>query len=273
MTDITISHYRIIQEIGRGGMGRVFKAHDVRSGQMVAVKVIAEKHLEDFEVVKRFEREGLAASSLNHPHICKFYEVGAWNGRPFIVMELLQGETVRDRINRREPFERRELTAIAIQVTSALGAAHAKDILHRDLKPANVFLDMCGNSKLLDFGLAKFIRRKAAPVTTGTMATVAMSFATIPGTILGTFAYMAPEQARGEPVDKRTDLYSLGVVLHEMATGELPLAGVTSYHLPSWLSPIVQKLIAVSASNRYQSASELQAHLEALRLHEQVPFS
>ena len=264
MTDICISSYRILEEIGRGGMGRVFKAEDSRSGQMVAVKVIAEKHLADYQMVKRFEREGLVISSMKHPNICGFYEAGTWNDRPYIAMELLDGETVKDRIRRHELFKEGELISIAVQIAGALHAAHSVDILHRDIKPSNIFLNKCGRTKLLDFGMAKFIHRKPMPITNDSMATVAMSFATFPGTILGTVAYMSPEQARAEPLDLRTDLYSLGVVLHEMTTGELPLGRALSRQLPNWLEPIVRKLTAAMPADRYLSSSELRADLETV---------
>ena len=257
----TISNYRIIAEIGHGAMGKVYKAQDVRFGRLVAVKVVAEKYLEDHEMLKRFEREGLAISSLKHAHICRVYEIGEWEDRPFIAMEMLLGETVRERIRRLELFPAGIVVDIAAQIASALEAAHAAGILHRDIKPANIFLDQQGQAKLLDFGLAKIKKSKPAAALTATMSTMAMSFATIPGTVLGTIAYMAPEQARAGPVDARADLYSFGVVMHEMATGELPLGGTISPRLPVELRATVQKLIAPSPAARYQSASELRAAL------------
>src|ERR1039458_1017104 len=261
MIGSTVSHYRIIEEIGRGAMGRVYKAQDTRFDRLVAVKVAAEKYLENREVLQRFEREGLAISSLKHPHNCTVYEIGEWENQPFIVMELLRGETVRDRLRRQELFARDALFEIAAQIASALEAAHATGILHRDIKPANIFLDQRGQAKLLDFGLGKIKKHRPMPVSTATMATLAMSFATIPGTILGTIAYMAPEQAKGAELDARADLYSFGVVLHEMATCELPLGGALSARLPAEIRPIVQKMIAALPSARYQSAAELRADL------------
>lgn len=263
MIGSTVSHYRIIEEIGHGGMGRVYKAQDTQLGHLVAVKVVTEKYLENREIVKRFERECLVISSLKHPHICTVYEIGEWKDRPFIVMELLRGETLRDRLRRHDLFARDVLSwfELAKQIVGALEAVHATGILHRDIKPANIFLDNRGQAKLLDFGLAKIKTHKRMPVLTETMATLAMSYTTIPGTIVGTIAYMAPEQANGSQVDARADLYSLGVVLHEMATGELPLGGAFLARLPAELRPIITKLIAPLPSERYQSASELRADL------------
>jgi serine/threonine protein kinase len=261
----TVSHYRINEEIGRGAMGRVYKAQDTRFDRLVAVKVVAEKYLENREMLQRFEREGLAISSLQHPHICTVYEIGEWNRQPFIAMELLRGETVKDRLRRHELFARDATFEIAAQIASALEAAHATGILHRDIKPANIFLDQRDQAKLLDFGLAKIKKHQPMPVSTESMATLAMSFATIPGTILGTIAYMAPEQAKGAQVDARADLYSLGVVLHEMATGELPLGGTPrAARLPADLAQIVKRMIAADPSARYQSAAELRADLSRL---------
>lgn len=262
MIGTTVSNYRIIEEIGHGAMGRVYKAQDIRFGRFLAVKVVAERYLQDREMLKRFEREGVAISSLKHPHICTVYEIGEWNNQPFIAMELLRGETVKDRLRRHELFAGDALIEIARQIAGALEAAHSAGILHRDIKPANIFLDQRGQAKLLDFGLAKIKSPKPALALTATMATMAISFATIPGTIVGTIAYMAPEQAKAEPVDARADLYSLGIVLHEMATGELPLGGKPlSGRLPAVLEPVIQKLIAPAPSARYQSASELRAAL------------
>ncbi|HTT60520.1 MAG TPA: serine/threonine-protein kinase [Bryobacteraceae bacterium] len=265
MIGTTVSHYHIIEEIGHGAMGRVFKARDTHSGRFAALKVVAEKYLENVEILKRFEREGLAISSLKHPHICNVYEIGAWQNQPFIAMELLRGETVRDRLRRKELFAEDACFEIARQISGALEAAHGAGILHRDIKPANIFLDQEGNTKLLDFGMAKIKKpqpARALAASAATMATVAMSFATIPGTIVGTIAYMAPEQAKGLTVDARADLYSLGVVLHEMASGELPLGGMPrAARLPARLVPILTRLIAADPAARYQSAGELRAVL------------
>lgn len=255
----TVSKYRILEEIGRGAMGIVFKAQDTFLGRFTALKILAEKLADDPEMLRRFEREGLAASALNHPNICTVFESGSWQGRPFLAMELLAGQTLDDRLVA-GPIPAGQLIGIAIGVASALEAAHAIGVVHRDIKPANLFLTAAGRVKVLDFGLAKV----TPPVSRlrDDDATVAM-FVTRQGTILGTLAYMPPEQVRCEALDGRADLYSLGVALYELATGDLPVRGAeNTAALPSGLGPIIAKLMARDAGARYQTAREAREAFE-----------
>ena len=248
-----VSKYRILEEIGRGAMGIVFQAQDTLLGRFVALKILAEKLVNDPEMLCRFEREGGAASALNHPNICTVFETGSWQGRPYLAMELLTGQALDDRLAS-GPIPAGQLIDIAIGVTSALEAAHAIGVVHRDIKPANLFLTTSGKVKVLDFGLAK-VKPPATPL--GDDATTVAMFATRKGTILGTLAYMSPEQICCEPLDGRADLYSLGVVLYELATGELPVRGSANTEaLPAGLGPIVDKLMASDAHMRYQTAGE-----------------
>ena len=248
-----VSKYRILEEIGRGAMGIVFQAQDTSLGRFVALKILAEKLVNDPEMLGRFEREGGAASALNHPNICTVFETGSWQGRPYLAMELLTGQALDDRLAS-GPIPAGQLIDIAIGVTSALEAAHAIGVVHRDIKPANLFLTTSGKVKVLDFGLAK-VKPPATPL--GDDATTVAMFATRKGTILGTLAYMSPEQICCEPLDGRADLYSLGVVLYELATGELPVRGSANAEaLPAGLGPIVDKLMASDAHMRYQTARE-----------------
>lgn len=249
----TVSKYRILEEIGRGAMGIVFKAQDTVLGRFVALKIVAEKLVNDPEMLCRFEREGGAASALNHPNICTVLEAGNWKGRPYLAMELLMGQALDDRLAS-GPIPAAQLIQIAIDVTSALEAAHAIGVVHRDIKPANLYLTTSGRVKVLDFGLAK-VRPPATPL--GDDAPTIAMFATRKGTILGTLAYMSPEQVCCEPLDGRADLYSLGVVLYELATGQLPGRGsATIEALPAGLGPIVAKLMARDVHMRYQTARE-----------------
>jgi serine/threonine protein kinase len=255
----TVSKYRIIEEIGRGAMGIVFKAQDTFLGRFVALKILAEKLVNDPEMLGRFEREGRAASALNHPNICTVFETGSWQGRPYLAMELLTGQALDDRLAS-GPIPAGQLIEIAMGITSALEAAHDIGVVHRDIKPANLFLTAGGQVKVLDFGLAK-VKPPATPL--GDDATTAAMFATSRGTILGTLAYMSPEQFCREPLDGRADLYSLGVVLYELATGELPVHGSANTEaLPGGLGPIVAKLIASDARMRYQTAREAREALQ-----------
>jgi serine/threonine protein kinase len=255
----TVSKYRILEEIGRGAMGIVFKAQDTSLGRFVALKILAEKLVNDPEMLGRFEREGGAASALHHPNICTVFEAGSWQGRPYLAMELLTGQALDDRLAS-GPIPAGQLIEIAIGITSALEAAHAIGVVHRDIKPANLFLTTSGQVKVLDFGLAK-VRPPATPLGDDA-ATIAM-FATRKGTILGTLAYMSPEQVCCEPLDGRADLYSLGVVLYELATGQLPGRGsATIDALPAGLGPIVAKLISRHAHMRYQTAREAREALQ-----------
>ncbi len=248
-----VSKFRIVEVIGRGAMGIVFKAQDTLLGRFVALKILAEKLVHDPEMLHRFEREGRAASGLSHPNICTVFESGTWQGRPYLAMELLTGQTLDDRLAG-GPLAAGQLIEIAIGVTSALEATHAIGVLHRDIKPANLFLTTGGQVKVLDFGLAK-VRTPA--VRLGDDVPTAVMFATRQGTILGSLAYMSPEQLCCEPLTGRADLYSLGVTLYELATGELPLRGSENMAaLPAGFGAIVTRLMAREASQRYQTASE-----------------
>lgn len=250
-------------EIGSGSMGTVYRAQDTFLGRFAAVKLIAEKYLEDREALVRFEREGHAASALVHPNICTVFETGRWRERPYIAMELLQGMPLSDRIQSGR-MEFGEAMDVAIPVLNALEAAHKLGIVHRDIKPANVFLTSRGQVKILDFGLAKVQRRHQPPILGEEMATMA-TFVTMPGTMLGTYAYMPPEQVLGEAVDGRADLYSFGIVLHEMLTGTLPVRNSRIALLADGLGLVVGKLIAVDRNARYRDAAEVREALTRLK--------